>query len=331
MERDTIDFVITWVNEKDPVWKKEKSIYTKINDDESRYRDWENLKYWFRGIEKFTPWVNKIHFITYGHLPEWLNINNPKLNIVKHKDYIPEEYLPTYNSNVIELNLNKLNSLSENFVLFNDDFFIIDNMRKEDFFVNGVPCEEYSENINMPIDYNESFSHTALNNMGIINKYYKKRNVMKKNITKYINPKYGINNIRTLCLLPWSKFSLIKDPHLPVALKKSQLNELWELEPEAFETTSRNKFRQSTDINQYLIRYMQLVKGNFIPRRSSIGKFFNIAKDKNLIPNIIKNKKFKMICLNDSKDIKNEEFKIIKNEINNSFEYILPEKSNFEI
>ena len=27
----------------------------------------DNLKYWFRGVEKFAPWVNKIYFITYGH------------------------------------------------------------------------------------------------------------------------------------------------------------------------------------------------------------------------------------------------------------------------
>jgi cytosine/uracil/thiamine/allantoin permease len=34
-----------------------------------RYRDWENLKYWFRGVETFAPWVNKVYFITYGHIP----------------------------------------------------------------------------------------------------------------------------------------------------------------------------------------------------------------------------------------------------------------------
>lgn len=35
---------------------------------EERYRDWDNLQYWFRGVEKFAPWVRKIHFVTWGHL-----------------------------------------------------------------------------------------------------------------------------------------------------------------------------------------------------------------------------------------------------------------------
>jgi len=280
MKKD-IDFVILWVDNSDIKWLNEKKIYDSsinITDTINRYRDMGTLRYWFRGIEKFTPWVNNIYFITYGHLPSWLNIENPKLKIIKHEDYIPLEYLPTYNSNVIELNLHRISDLSENFVLFNDDFFIIDKMKEEDFFKKNLPVEEFAENINMPFGYDEYFSHTALNNIGIVNNHFSKRNVMKKNIFKYINLKYGINNIRTLCLLPWKNFSLIYDPHLPVAIKKSQLEELWNIEPEAFNITSKNRFRKATDINQYLIRYFQLLKGEFIPRRHNIGKMYTLSK-----------------------------------------------------
>ena len=35
----------------------------------------------------------------------------PKLKLVSHKDYIPAEYLPTFNSNVIELWLHKIPEL----------------------------------------------------------------------------------------------------------------------------------------------------------------------------------------------------------------------------
>lgn len=105
-----------WVNEKDPEWQKEKNKYEQkeLNEHENvdnskiRYRDWENLKYWFRGVEKFAPWANKIHFITCGHIPEWLNINNPKLHIVKHSEYMPARALPTFNSNAIELLIHKI-------------------------------------------------------------------------------------------------------------------------------------------------------------------------------------------------------------------------------
>ena len=121
--------------------KRKVKIYRKqIHDTRNvRYRDWDTLKYWFRGVEKYAPWVNKIHFVTYGHLPKFLNTNNPKLNIVNHKDFIPKEYLPTFSANPIELNLHRIKDLSEQFVFFNDDMFVINKVKSTDFFKNGKP------------------------------------------------------------------------------------------------------------------------------------------------------------------------------------------------
>ena len=50
-------------------------------------------------------------------------------------------YLPTFNINSIELNLHRIKGLSEHFVFFNDDMFLIDSVRPEDFFKNGFPCD----------------------------------------------------------------------------------------------------------------------------------------------------------------------------------------------
>ena len=81
---DKIDFVVTWVDGSDPIWQKVKNQYSAEGADTrvTRYRDWDQLKYWFRAVEKYAPWVNKVHFVTFGHLPQWLNTDNPKLNIV---------------------------------------------------------------------------------------------------------------------------------------------------------------------------------------------------------------------------------------------------------
>ncbi len=119
--REKIDFVITYVDGNDPEWLAERNKYLfgvdKLTDTIERYRNWENLQYWFRGIEKFAPFVNKIHFITSSRVPEWLNMNNPKLNVVRHSDYIPEEYLPTFSSIPIELNLHRLEDLRRKFCI----------------------------------------------------------------------------------------------------------------------------------------------------------------------------------------------------------------------
>lgn len=326
-----IDFVILWVDGNDPKWKEEKEKYKKTKEnDVNRFRDWENLQYWFRGVEKYAPWVNKIHFITWGHIPEWLNTKHPKLNIVKHTDFIPKEYLPTFNSNVIELNLHRLQDLAEQFVLFNDDMFLCKKTKESDFFKDGKPCEMYAENINMPLGYNNSFSHTALNNIGIINKYFTKKEVMKKNIGKYFNFKYGIDNMRTLFLLPWPQYAQFKDPHIPVALLKSTLNLLWEKETEALITTSKNRFRENTDINQYLIRYWQLLTGNFYPRTKKIGKYFEIKENNKDLLRAIKEQKYKMICINDADTAIDIDFEKEKNKIIEAFDEILHEKSEYE-
>ena len=125
--KEKIDFVILWVDGNDKKWLEQKNSYTNKTEEikKSRFRDWDLLKYWFRGVEKYAPWVNKIFFVTWGHIPSWLDTKNPKLEIVKHSDFIPPKYLPTFNSNVIELNLHRILNLSEKFVLFNDDVFII--------------------------------------------------------------------------------------------------------------------------------------------------------------------------------------------------------------
>ncbi|WP_417161598.1 Stealth CR1 domain-containing protein, partial [Streptococcus sp.] len=66
-----IDFVVTWVDGSDPNWRAKKSKYdstfttseNNMNSDKA-YREWGTFKYWFRGVEKFAPWVNKVYLVT---------------------------------------------------------------------------------------------------------------------------------------------------------------------------------------------------------------------------------------------------------------------------
>ena len=111
-----IDFVITWVDGRDPEWRKRKDALNENSfedEREERYRDWGLLPYWFRGVEKYAPWVRKIWFICDQEPPEWLNRDHPKLSIVRHEDYLPDEYRPAFSSHPIELNLHRIKGLSE--------------------------------------------------------------------------------------------------------------------------------------------------------------------------------------------------------------------------
>ncbi len=338
MEKEKkIDFVVTWVDGNDEKWLKEKYKYEmkqenyeaedfqKWINSKIRYRDWENLKYWFRAVEKYAPWVNKIHFITYGHLPKWLDTNNPKLNIVNHKDYIPKEYLPTYNSNVIELNIHRIKELEEYFVLFNDDVFINDYVKPTDFFVNNQPCELAGIDI-VKLDY--YINNADINNMKILNKYFNKKASIKKNKSKWYQLKYGKRLIKTLLLTPWNTVTGLAQQHVMCSYKKSNFNWLWENEKIKCEQTSKCKFREITNINHWVIKGYQLLSGDFYPRANKFGKSYMKPIDKEIINDIIKHK-HKAICINDF-NCTEEEFINNKEKLNAAFEQMLPEKSSFE-
>jgi len=100
-----IDFVLLWVDSSDAEWREEYLSHQedkKLESDEKLFRNWDNLHYIFRAFELFTPWVRTIHFVTHGHLPEWIYETHSKLNIVTHQEILDSEYLPTFNSNAIE-------------------------------------------------------------------------------------------------------------------------------------------------------------------------------------------------------------------------------------
>lgn len=327
-----IDFVIPWVDGNDLSWRAERDKYTPhLQEDsrEERYRDWDNLRYWFRGVEQFAPWVNKIYFITWGHVPNWLNTQNRKLVIVNHKDFIPQKYLPVFNVNPIEVNLHRIKGLSEHFVYFNDDMFIISTMKKSDFFKEGLPCETAAVTVHcLDTRFNTYGPFQAI---GIVNKYFDYKKTLLKHWKKWFNPKNGKNVLRTLYLLPCPRFPGIYQTHLPTALLKNTFEILWGLEPDLLQETSASRFRNKLDYTQWLFKDWQLASGNFVPRNSNIGKSFLVEKENSIsyIEKYIKLQKGKMICINDN-TLTDIQFENYKNRIIKAFQKILPEKSSFE-
>ena len=328
---EKIDFVITWVDGADPKWNEEKNsilgITTDKNNNIARYRDWDNLKYLFRSIEKNADWVNKIYFVTWGHLPKWLNVEHPKLVIVNHKDFIPSEYLPTYSSHTIELNLHRIKGLSEQFVYVNDDAFILRKVEPDDFFHKNKPVDSAILTATVPSKY-ILLEHVALNDVAVINKYYKMRKVISSNMKNWFNVNYGSAQIRSICLLPWNNFPGFKFNHLPSAFLKSTYVDLWEKEFEVLNQTCQHKVRTITDVNQYLFKQWQIVNQNFYPMKKNFGYFYNVDNNISKVIKDIGKKKYKVVCINDNEYVEN--FENAKDIINSFLENVFPEKSKFE-
>ena len=249
-EDEKVDFVILWVDGNDPEWQASKAKYTADKGQDAsanRYREWENLKYWFRGVEKFAPWVNNVYFVTCGHYPEWLNLEHPKLRFVRHEDFIPKECLPTFSSRPIDMNLHRIEELSEHFVYFNDDMFLIDKVEKTDFFRNGKPCDMLCE---YPLGFSGKtyvFSHTMVNNMNLMGKYFKRKQIKKDLKKKMLSPKYGKYAIYNwiMYMLPFPNLIGVLSHHLPMENLKSTYQEFWEKEPEILNETISHRFRSN--------------------------------------------------------------------------------------
>ena len=159
------------------------------------------------GVEKFAPWVNRIYFVTCGHIPPWLNTSHPKLKLIRHSDYMKPEYLPTFNINSIELNFHRIPELSEQFVYFNDDMFLLKPVKEEDFFKDGLPRDCCIETALVQDDIRNPFASMLMNDAALVNMHYSKREVIKKHWKKWFNPSYGKMALRNLLMLPYRDFS----------------------------------------------------------------------------------------------------------------------------
>ncbi len=332
-----IDVVVPWVDANDPAWRAEKNAFSgkekdkkSIDDRERRYRDWDTIKYFFRSIDDYMPWVNKVFFITWGHLPSWLDEKADKLVIVNHKDYIPAEYLPTYSANTIELNLHRIKDLSEHFIYFNDDLMVLKPLEPTDFFLNGLP-RDYGLLNTINTATRGSVQDLALTDMEIINTRFNKSAVIRKNWRKWFSPCYGKYLFRTLCLMPWPYFTGILGMHQCNAFLKSTFEEVWEKEFDILDSTCRHHFRARRDVNQWLMRYWQIASGKFEPIKpyGKVDAIYDEGNEK--LKASLSHKEYKTIVINDNVTTEEEDrIQAIQREITGYLEEAYPRKSHFE-
>lgn len=326
-----IDFVVPWVDDTDVQWRKKKAEYTgteyQEENSDARYRDWDTLRYWFRGVEKFAPWVRYVFFITDEQKPEWLNVDHPKIKWVKHSDYIPDAYLPTFSSHVIEWNLYRIPELSEHFVYFNDDVFLIRDTVPEDFFQKGLPCDLPCIG---PIYSCGLFANVLFNNAEILNRHFSFKESIKSSLGKWIQEQ----NMGAMFRLLWyGRRAYIPGSlswHIHTSFQKKTFEILWEKEYERIHETCLNRLRTRNDVSIYCVRDWQLLSGQFHSQKP-IGKYFYTASMSNSSDALeyLRKQKGKSICLNDSED--ETDFDKHRQMILEAFETLFPEKSSFEL
>ena len=92
--------------------------------------------------------------------------------------------------------------------------------------------------------------------------------------------------------------------------------------------TCRHRFRSTEDVCQWVFKFWQIVSGNFKPQRYGFGDFLTV-NDTEGLKKFFKNKRTKVVCLNDIDNIK--DIGNLKSTLVEMFEAKFPEHSSFEI
>jgi hypothetical protein len=319
-EKFPLDIVYTWV-ESDEEFMKERDYYYnievdgKISNNEMKKRHVSNneLKYSLRSLEKYFPYYRHIYIVVKdGQYPKFLK-NNETIKIIYHSDIILQDFLPTFNSHMIEQSIHKIPNLSEFYIYLNDDFFFLKEI-SPDFFINKktfLPFMFFYKKIKHEIICKELDTYNFKNNWNC-NYNFLKNFIDMKNI-------YGCT-------------------HIPKIYKKSTDNEIEQIllnyndNADQFHTgadtqnlylkTSKSKFRKNNDLMLNV-----LVKPNmYVYMFNSEFKYSNelyIDNYKDLKPNMSL-KKYNFLCINciDNEDIIS---------YNKTMETLFPIKSSYEI
>ena len=247
---------------------------------------------------------------------------------------MPKEYLPTFSCFPTELNLWRIEGISEHIVYFNDDIFLTRSVKKSDFFSKGLPKYCGVAYPVFPRYKMTAWEHNLFNNAGIANDILDLCASVSKYPEKWFSEAYGewgrkfnlqaYENQRILGML----FS-----HLGIPYRCSTMKEVWQAIPDRLDYTCRNKFRTMDDVFHQLFEIWELYKGTFEPVAPDYyGILCNVSVEniEKLIGWIL-GENYRMVCVNDWEGITSEEFILLKRQLQEALAKKFPEKSTFEI
>ena len=309
-----IDLIVSYVYERDKEWAqsfkywKDKEIHNhqanKNNRQafgEERTREWDIFKYWFRAVEKNCPWINRIFLLVQNknHVPKWLDINNPKLRVVYHEEYIPKELLPTFNAMPIGFYISNIKDLSEKFIICDDDYYFLNPIAEDRFFKNDKPVHEDNK-----IKYEPYYTNYV---NGVFFEILNTNLEFEKRFTKE-KIKYGIY-------------------HLPEARLKSVEQEIInKYKDEILDHFTMSKFRHPNNLCSYM--FSDILK---LLNKAELGKPYEncsyVALKSNINYNDYWNKD--IVCFNDTEIL--DDYDKTKKKLVEFLQKKFPDKSSFEV
>ncbi|PWV57614.1 stealth family protein [Nocardiopsis sp. L17-MgMaSL7] len=253
-----IDVVYTWVDGEDPEHATKRARHQPESasahehaSNSSRFTSRDELRYSLRSLEAYAPFVRNVYLVTDGQVPAWLDTEAPGISVVDHRDILPAEALPTFNSHAIESRLHHISGLAEHWLYLNDDVFLARPVRAGQFFhANGiaqVPFSPFQFGTGDPVS-----GEPAPNSAG--------------------------KNVRALLERDFGRAITNKFKHAPHPQVRQVALEMEERYREELERTARSRFRSLSDVaftatlhHHYAVLTGRAVPGEYRMRYVNIG------------------------------------------------------------
>lgn len=280
MNKFPIDVVIPWLNPTE-CWKKEYIKYSE-NEDPCRIRDLNTIRPTINGILNNMPFVRYIWLIVFdeeqitsANYPE---LFNDKVRIVYHRDIIPNEFLPNFNSLLPAMYMNRISEISDNIIFMNDDMIINSELSPETYFIDDRPVHHPSLHIGKRANvFNNVWDSIIFNTQMLFNRI--------------------INRSDLICDT-W---------HMPAPLSKKTLDYLHQnYGKELYESCKDAKIRRKHSITIVELAYWFEEATSFCIRKpiySTIRRKFLVLKDSTTKEEILDSLNYHIVCINDSEDL----------------------------
>ena len=265
-ENQHIDIVIAWVNGADPIHKNKRLKFLNESQeiilpgaDATRFHSLNEVEYCVLSILKFAPFVRNIFIVTDNQDPKisaavqkHFSERLKNIRIVDHTEIFKgyEQFLPTFNSICISNMLWKIKGLSNQFVYFNDDIFLLRKIIPSDWFRRGRPVLRGSwatppyERILW-----DKLKHFFLN-------FSMSQNEIKLAASFQLNQWNAANKLGF-------SFRYFKSGHTPLAMDRDRLETYFYSNPEVLEKNISHRFRNYSQFNTVsLANHLEINSGN---------------------------------------------------------------------
>lgn len=283
---DPIDVVYTWVDDDDPDWQKRKADahgeldLKSINEtaiNASRFNNREELRYSLRSLEMYADWVNHIYIVTDRQVPEWLNVDNPKITVVDHSEIFADtSALPVFNSHAIESQLHHIPGLSDKYVYMNDDIVFLRPTNPSLFFYGNGNSKFFKSTA--PLD----LAPPSARDLPVLSAAKHNRELIEQTFGRTITNKLK---------------------HTPHPQQKSVLERLEAEHPEIFRKVSHSTFRHPDDlsITSALHHWYAYGLGKAAPAGIRYG-YVNLASEtaEKRLDSFSRSRTYDVLCVNET-------------------------------